>query len=79
MVKLNVLEVGNFLAVNHIGGSQVTAYLLQVLGTCCLHLNLATTVAWVYIVENLLATLACVELDVTIEILVDVSDGSKLR
>ena len=79
MVKLDVLEVGNFLAFNHLGGCQITTYLFQVLGAGSFHLNLAATVAWVYIVENLLAALAGVELDIAVKILVDVSDGSKLR
>ena len=46
----------------------------QVGCACLFHLNLHATVLRVYIVENLLATLACVELYVGIEILVDVNE-----
>ena len=78
LAKLNVLEVGHFLAVNYLGGSQVTTYLLEMLGASCLHLDLTTTVAWVHIVEDFLATLACVKLHVAIQVLIDVSDGTTL-
>ena len=75
LVKLNVLEVG--LAVDL--GSKVATNLLEVLGACSLHLNLSATVARINIVENLLAALASVELDIAVEELVDVADVSKLR
>ena len=79
MVKLNVLEIGNFLAIHHLGGSQITANFLQMLGAGCLHLDLTATIAWINIVKNLLAALAGVELHIAIKEFVDVANVGKLR
>ena len=75
LVKLDVPEVGFPVDL----GSQVATYLLEMLGAGGFHLNLPATIARVDIVENLLAALARVKLDIAVEILVDVADVGKLR
>ena len=74
-----MLEIGNFFSINYLSGSKITANLLEVLGNGCFHLNLTAAVAWVYVVKDLLATLACVKLYIAVKELIDVSDGCKLR
>ena len=59
-------------------GCEITAYLLQVLGYGLLHLNLASTVAWIHIVKHLLAALACVKLNVAVQELIDMLKCCKL-
>ena len=78
-VKLYVLEVGHFLAVNHLGWCQIAAYLFQMFCAGSLHFYLAATVFGVNIVKDFLAALACVKLHIAIQIFVDVGQLAKLR
>ena len=75
-VEFNVLEVGCAISLYR---GQIATNFLEVFGAGLFHLNLATTVFGVYVVENLFATLAGVELHIAVEEFVDVGDGGKLR
>ena len=79
LIKLNMAEVGHLFAVLLTGSGQIAADFLEVLGAGLFHLDLAAAVARVNIIEDLLATLAGVQLNIAVEELVDVGNGGKLR